>query len=138
MMAAPKRTLVRSLFLIGVLLATAIPGVAQSVLTFPRVISDPNIFSGIAVGNPTSAEVSVTFTAFQPDGTLAAGGFRNPATLTIPAGGQLARQFAEIFGGTAAFNGWVQATSSATGLTGFFLNGNNALTDLDGAGSVEA
>src|SRR4029453_12718299 len=98
MMAAPKRTLVRSLFLIGVLLAIAVPGVAQSVLTFPRVISDPNIFTGIAVGNPTSGEVSVTFTSFQPVGSVASGnGIRNPATLTIPAGGQLARQFAEIF-----------------------------------------
>jgi hypothetical protein len=76
----------------------------------------------------------VTFTAYQPDGTLLSGG-TNPVTVTIPAGGQYARLVPEIFG-VSTFNGWVQATSTATGLTGFFINGNNANTDLDGAGSV--
>src|SRR6185503_4915283 len=32
--------------------------------------------------------------------------------------------------------GWVQATSGTTGLTGFFLNGNSGITDLDGSGST--
>src|SRR5262249_5424754 len=44
--------------------------------------------------------------------------------------------FTDIFG-ARDFNGWVQATSSTMGLTGFFLNGNTSLTDLDGAGAVD-
>src|SRR5262245_27137043 len=107
---------------------------AQTVLQFPRVISNSGTYTGIAVGNPTTAEVSVTFTAFQSDGSIIGGaGVRNPITVKIPAGGQTAKLFPEIFG-VATFDGWVQATSSSTGLTGFFLNGNTALTDLDGAG----
>src|SRR6185369_2681636 len=111
---------------------------AQTVLQFPRVISNSTAYTGIAVGNPTTTEASVTFTAFQSNGSIVSGaGVRNPITLKIPAGGQAAKLFPEIFG-LATFDGWVEATSSSTGLTGFFLNGNTALTDLDGAGVVDA
>jgi hypothetical protein len=126
----------RALFFLTLVLC--LPSVlgAQSVLQFPRVIETSDIFTGIAVGNPTAGSASVTFTAYQPDGTALVGGVaRNPVTVTIPAGGQSARLFHEIFG-TANFNGWVQATSGTSGLTGFFLNGNGAVTDLDGAGSM--
>ncbi len=110
---------------------------AQTVLTFPRVITDTGVFTGVAVGNPTATDVSVTFTAFQADGSTASGtGVRNPVTINIPAGGQIARLASEIFGLTR-FNGWVQATSGTTGLTGFFLNGNG-INDLDGAASTQA
>jgi YVTN family beta-propeller protein len=109
---------------------------AQTILNFPRVISNSSLFTGLAVSNPTAAEVSVTFTAFLPDGTqFAATGVQNPVTMKIPAGGQAAKLSTEVFG-SRDFNGWVQATSSSSGLTGFFLNGASALTDLDGAGSV--
>src|SRR5262249_44349135 len=91
----------------------------------------------LAVGNPTTANASVTFTAFLPDGTqLTAPLLQNPVTLQIPAGGQAAKLFTDIFG-SRDFNGWVQATSSTKGLTGFFLNGSTNLTDLDGAGAVD-
>ena len=122
-------------------LATALlPSVlsAQSILNFPRVISSDQVFTGIAVGNPTPNMVTVTFTAFVADGSLVAGGgVENPTTKMIAAGGQLARQYSELFG-SADFNGWVQATSASGGLTGFFLNANPALTDLDGALALSA
>src|ERR1700674_4942987 len=52
---------------------------AQTVLNFPRVISNSSLFTGLAVGNPTTTDVSVTFTAVQPDGTtFAAAGIQNP------------------------------------------------------------
>ncbi|HLH29934.1 MAG TPA: IPT/TIG domain-containing protein, partial [Terriglobia bacterium] len=119
-----------------VLLTAAANSFGQSVLNFPRVISTPQSFTGLAISNPTSAEASITFTAFQPDGTLftSAGG-QNPLTVTIPAGGQYAHLATEIFSGSGTFNGWIQATSSTTGLVGFFLNANNTITDLDGAGA---
>ena len=117
-------------------LATALlPSVlsAQSILNFPRVISSDQVFTGIAVGNPTPNMVPVTFTAYGANGSLVAGvGVANPTTKMIAAGGQLALQHSELFGSTD-FNGWVQATSVSGGLTGFFLNANPALTDLDGA-----
>jgi YVTN family beta-propeller protein len=103
----------------------------QSVLNFPRVISSQQTFTGIAVSNPSSLQASVTFAAFQADGTA----FQNPRTVTIPAGGQYARQFSEIFPITGTFNGWLQATSATPGLTGFFLNANLSITDVDGAGA---
>src|SRR5579863_6536755 len=125
--------------LLGVIQLCSSAVYGQSVLDFPRVISNSTTFTGLAVGNPTSAAVSVTFTAMEPDGTALAGsGIQNPVTVTIPAGGQLAKLSTEVFGAGADFNGWVEATSSTKGLTGFFLNGNGALTDLDGAGAVAA
>ncbi len=104
----------------------------QTVLNFPRVIQSAETFTGLAVSNPTSAEASITFAAFQPDGTA----FQTPRTVTIPAGGQYARQFGEIFAATAPFNGWVQATSASSGLAGFFLNASSSITDVDGAGAI--
>ncbi len=68
---------------------------------------------------------------------VAAVGVENPTSRLIAAGGQLARQYSELFG-AADFNGWVQATSASTGLTGFFLNANPAVTDLDGAVALDA
>ena len=110
----------------------------QSILNFPRVISSDQVFTGIAVGNPTSVTVTVTFTAYGADGSLVTGpGVENPTTEMIAAGGQLARQYSELFG-SADFNGWVQATSASGGLTGFFLNANPAVTDLDGAVALAA
>jgi hypothetical protein len=106
---------------------------AQSVLNFPRVISSGDIFTGLAVGNPTVDPSTVTYTAYEADGSLVVGaGIENPVIETIPAGGQSARQYRELFG-NVGFNGWVQASSATSGLTGFFLNANNTLSDLDGA-----
>ena len=54
---------------------------AQTVLDFPRVISNATFFTGLAVGNPTTLEVSVTFTAYESDGRLLAGeGIQNPSS----------------------------------------------------------
>jgi len=123
------------ILLLFVLLLTGPALLGQSALQFPRVISTSGLYTGIAVGNPNLAEASVTFTAFQPDGSVLSGaGVHNPVTVTIPPAGQYARLFPEVFG-VSSFNGWVQAASSTSGLTGFFINGNNALTDLNGAGS---
>ncbi|MBI4474798.1 MAG: hypothetical protein HY646_19155, partial [Acidobacteria bacterium] len=129
----------KSVLPVLILLLSPLSAAAQTVLHFPRVISQGSVFTGLAVSNPTPGEVSVTYTAFEPAGTALSGeGVTNPVTVRIPAGGQSAKLFSDLFGTTAPFNGWVQATSSTRGVTGFFLNGNNALTDLDGAGSVEA
>jgi YVTN family beta-propeller protein len=111
----------------------------QSVLHFPRVISKPGLFTGIAIGNPTSETVPVTYTAYTPQGERLSGpGITNPVTVLLSPGSQYARLFPELFGASGEFNGWVQVASSVTGLTGFFLNGNTSATDLDGAATVKS
>ena len=63
--------------LLVLFLATALlPSVlsAQSILNFPRVISSDQVFTGLAVGNPTPGAVTVTFTAYGADGSLVTGG----------------------------------------------------------------
>ena len=133
-----RRGFILRAFSVVLLVATcSVTATAQSVLNFPRVISTEQIFTGIAVGNPTSASVTVTFTAYEADGNLVSAGRPNPTTEMVPAGGQLARQYSELFG-TGSFNGWVQATSASSGLTGFFLNANPSVTDLDGALAPDA
>ena len=107
---------------------------AQSILHFPRVISSEGVFTGLAISNPTPSLVTVTFTALNPDGSLLSeSGVENPVSISIPAGGQYSRVYPEIFGTETPFNGWIEAASATSGLTGFFLNGNSALSDLDGA-----
>jgi YVTN family beta-propeller protein len=111
---------------------------AQSLLLFPRVISSAQIYTGLAVSNPTSQTASITFTAYLPDGSLLSGtGVTNPVAVNLSPGAQYARLFTEIFGSSAPFNGWVDVSSSTNGVTGFFLNGNTFLTDLDGAAAVK-
>ena len=71
----------------------------QSVLDFPSIISSKDVFTGIAITNPSSRQVSVTFTAYLPDGRRLSGdGIRNPVTVSLPPASQHARLFGEIFG----------------------------------------
>lgn len=90
----------------------------QSTLTFARLIETAEMRSmGIAVVNPGPASVPVSFTLFGSSGQTV-----GTATLSVPAGGQAARLASELF--PNASGGWVQATSTALGLRGFWLFGN--------------
>ncbi len=138
MRLGPTRTISQFLHVFAAILLLSVPVSAQTVLNFPRVVSGSNVFTGLAVGNPTPELVTVTFTAYGSDGMLVGGtGVENPLTVEVAAGGQLSRLYSELFG-AADFNGWVQATSATSGLTGFFLNANPAVTDLDGAIALSA
>src|SRR5438309_308067 len=134
MVVAGKRWFAALLVLVGLALPACI--YAQSILNIPRVVWTTDLFTGISIANPTPAESSVTFTAYQPDGTPLTG-VTNPVTLTIPPAGQISKNFREIFESDTAFNGWVQVTSNAAGLTGFFLNSNTALTDFAASGAAD-
>ncbi len=100
---------------------------AQSTLNFPRVIQ-PQDFTGtgFAIVNPSSTSASTTFTLYGRAGTVT-----KATTLTIPSGGQLARLASELFAGIQTA-GWVQVTSSVTGLQGFWFGGDFA-TFADGS-----
>ncbi len=118
------KALIASLTLV---LALPTLGLSQSTLNFGYVIASDELSTvGIAVVNPQTAGVQTTFTLY---GT--AGQPLQTSTLTIPGGGQLSKLARELFP-TAATGGWIQATSPATGLRGFWLAGNFA-TFGDGA-----
>lgn len=59
------RVHVQSICLLTVLVAVLMGAVrveAQSVLNFPRVLSSEPVFTGLAIGNPTLGEATVTMT----------------------------------------------------------------------------
>jgi hypothetical protein len=117
----------------SVLFFTLLPlmGWSQSTLNFPLPVDAANgKMVGYAVVNPNSTAATVTFTAFDESGQAT-----GSASLTVPAGGQLARLFSELFTNANA-NGWVQATSTATGLQGFTMGGD-FVNNVDGLESAE-
>lgn len=114
---------------------------AASSLVFPRISSEPNAFTGLAIANLSEEAATVTLTAYGSDGTVLTGpGFTNPATLSIPSHQQVARLVSEVFDGSFPLNtiAWIHLTSPTEELTGFFLFLNGSLTELDGADLPEA
>ncbi len=109
-------------------------------LIFPRIIFKQGRWSGIAVVNPNSTDATITLKAYNSDGTMFSGtGVTNPATATVVAGGQYVGTASVVFtppssvtGSTTEIPVWVELTSSTGGLTGFFLEGNDAGNSLYG------
>ena len=129
--------MVRRLLLIAAVALLPSQLLGQTVLNFPRIVSSADAVTSISVVNPTSQEVSITLTAFESSGSpLVIAGVSNPFTATIPAGGNYSRPFTDIYRANS-FNGWLQVTSAASGLTGFALNSNPANTDVDGTIAIE-
>src|SRR5262245_39130793 len=100
-----------------VILFLSCPANAPSNLTFARIM-DPADFplTGYAVVNPTASQATVTFTLYDATGTV-----KGVSTLSVAAGGQLAKVGSELFPG-AAVTGWVQAASATSNLRGFWLS----------------
>ena len=125
---------------------------ASSTLIFPRLSFASKDLIGIAIVNPGDETASVTFTAYGVNGQVLAGegssttstgnqgkqpqgAFTNPVSVDIPAGQQFAEVTIGIFGpGTdPEAIGWVEATSEADDLTGFFQILDFDISFLDGA-----
>lgn len=121
------KSIVHVFFLI-VLFLTALPAAeAQSTLNFVRQFQPSELqTTGFAVANPSAMDADVTFTLYSDAGATV-----SLTTQTVLAGGQYAKLGSELFPGSTT-GGWVQATSSAPGLTGFWLSGDFA-TYTDGA-----
>ena len=116
-------------FFLFLLLAAPTMGWSQSTLNFPKFFSAAELpVTGFAVVNPGPSPATVTFTLYAANGQVV-----STSPQTVPAAGQKARSGTEIFTTSIGTGGWVQATSSTTGLQGFWLNYNGALTFLDGA-----
>ncbi len=108
----------------------------SSKLIFPRFSFDNGTYTGLAIANLGTQSARVTLTAYGTDGSVMSGtAFQNPVEIDIPANQQLAKLISEIFQGTlpASSVGWVELTSPADSITGFFLFLNGQLTQLDGA-----
>ncbi len=125
---------------------------ASSTLIFPRISFAPQDLTGIAIVNPGEETASVTFTAYGVNGQVLAGegssiastgqqekqpqgAFENPAFVDILAGQQFAEVTIGIFGSgiDPETIGWVEATSEADDLTGFFQFLDTSISFLDGA-----
>jgi len=106
-------------------------GWAQSVLNFTPVGS-----AGIAITNTTPYTADVRFTLYSPTGApVSSETLTNNTSYRIPAMGQFAMMSAQIFrakGGGPVPEGWIQATSSVTGLQGISFSGDFP-TSFDGA-----
>ncbi len=115
----------------------------DTVLNFPRATFVQGQFTGFAIANPTDTDAEVTLTAYQSDASVfSSPGLINPAKLTIPARQQRAfllsdrEIFAappELINSAQPVRLWLQASSPVSGLTGFYLLGDNLLQTLDGS-----
>ena len=143
----------RLLSLIGLWLVLGIGLEGSSTLIFPRLSFAPQDLTGIAIVNPGEEAASVTFTAYGVNGDILTGegsstastgqqekhpqgAFKNPVSVDILPGQQFAEVTIGIFGsGTdPEAIGWIEVTSPADDLTGFFQVLNfPPITFLDGA-----
>ena len=115
----------KGLLLLWLLVPVTVFG--QSTLNFPRLYTQSDLaLTGFAIVNPGSADATATFTLRDTTGSTVA-----TTTQTIDTGGQFARLGSELFP-AATTPGWVQMTSDATGLQGFWIGGDFA-TFTDGA-----
>ncbi len=111
----------------------ALPGTtwAQSTLVFPRIYPLAELkTTGFAVVNPGTTNANVAFTLYKPvsgfsswTGAPLAGVPLAESSWVIPAKGQLAKLGSELFPDPPAA-GWVEVTSTALGLQGFWIGGD--------------
>ena len=109
---------------------------AATRLNFPYLSFDREALTGIALVNPTAQDAAVTVTAFGADGQPLAGkDIQNPVEFTLRANEQTTRIVSDLFGPNIdpATVAWFQVSSTADGMTGFFLAFNASTTFLDGA-----
>ena len=114
-----------------VLLVLAFPLAAwsQSTMNFPLPVDSANgSLVGYAVVNPTRTPAVVTFTVYEDLGRQA-----TSASISVPAGAQVAKLFSELFRNSDVA-GWVQATSTVSGLQGFTMGGD-FVNQVDGSAS---
>ncbi len=114
------------------------PSEGTILLIFPRVQSDQFKGTGLAIANPTGSPADVTMLLLDQAGNARSGaGITNPAVITIPPGGQLARTVPELFGASfASSSDWVLASSDNLGLVGFFLSYTSDISGIDGAEAI--
>src|SRR5437667_3532207 len=129
-------TLLRAVYTLGLPLILAQATSAQSVLNFARATVNDRLNAGFAVTNPTSNFADVQFTIYGLDGNPVSSGLVNPVRYRVAPKGQISMLASELFAASKT-DGWVQVTSSASTLSGYYLSGDFA-TALGGAESASA
>jgi hypothetical protein len=113
------------------------PGTTASRILIPHFQGNSSRYTGIAVANWGSTPADVTFTAYANDGSRLAtpGSIINPRVIAIAPSAQVALLAEQIHGISLQDprNGWIQANSTSSQVTGFFLDGDINQTVLDGA-----
>ena len=106
-------------------------------LFFPRLDTDPNQSTGIAIVNLDSTVATLQFTAFERTGSEVGGSnISNPAIRTLNSGSQIPIIASQIFGEGLTSSrpiGWLKVESTLRKIAGFFLMFDPALNFLDGA-----
>ncbi|MBI4472495.1 MAG: PPC domain-containing protein [Acidobacteria bacterium] len=126
-----RNTLLHVAYTVGVYLVLSGTAAAQSVLNFARTTVNERISAGIAVTNPSTNYADVQFTFWGNEGNPLSSGLVNPVRYRLPPKGQISLMASELFA-SSNMDGWVQATSSTSGLIGSYLSGNFTST-LEGA-----
>ncbi len=98
---------------------------------FPHFVSFPLETTGIAIFNPNPDVATVTLTLRGLDGQPVTG-VRNPASLNIPARGQVAKTAGELFGTAVNLDASLEIWSSSPGLIPYYQTFDPAVTFLDG------
>ncbi len=123
-------TLLRVVSTVGMSLILVHPAAGESVLNFARTTVSDQLSAGIAVTNPTSTYADVQFTLYSLDGNTVSSGLVNPVRYRVAPRGKISMRATEIFAASRV-EGWVQATSSTSGLLGFYFTGD-ANSSLEG------
>lgn len=108
----------------------------------PRMISNEDFFTGVAITNLSEQPAELIITGFTPGGLLFQDDpetedvveFANPRTIVLPAGFQLAETVAELLEapGAPVIFGWMDFDTDVQPVTSFFLTGDMDLKRLDG------
>jgi hypothetical protein len=113
------------------------PATTPSKMLIPYFQGSSQRFTGIAVANWGSAPADVTFTAYDNDGQQMAtpDSIINPRVITIAPSAQVALLAEQIHNISLQHprSGWIEADSTSSQVTGFFLDGDIGQTVLDGA-----
>ena len=107
---------------VAAMVQVAVAQSSRSVLNFAGAVSRDDGSASLSVTNTSSHFADAQFTFYNADGTLGAGPI-NPVSYHIPPRGQIVMRPNEIFG-VGKRQGWVQATSSTSGLQGFYFVGD--------------
>jgi hypothetical protein len=125
--------MIKKIVIILSMLALPVTLLGQSTLNFTRAYTPADLTTtGFAVVNPGPTDASVTFRLLSPSGATV-----SVWSQLVRGRGQIARLGSEYFQ-NATTTGWVQATSTTSGLQGFWVGGDFS-TYTDGAdGAVPA
>jgi len=129
-------TVCRSIYAVLLSLVVAHTASAASVLNFVKSTVDDHSNASLAVVNPTSKFADLQFTLYGLDGNPVSSGLVNPVRYRVAPNGQFSMRANDIFA-ASKIDGWIQVTSSTTGLVGFYLADDLGAT-LEGSLSANA